>query len=554
MNCVRLCQDAYIYRMMRDVGGMKALLLDAETTGILSLLVSQSQILEREVYYVEQIERAGKKEQMQHLKAICFLRPTASNIEFLAKEFRKPRFEEYHLYFSNVLKKSFLEKLAEADENELVKSVLEYFVDYYALQPQLFTLNLKSIRSLEQPGFWNTPALERATDGLASVFLSLKKRPVIMHTQTSVLSRSLADNLRARTGSDSERGLFDFREPVLVLILDRRDDPVTPLLKQWTYQAMVHELLGIHDNRVSLAHLPRVSPELKEVVLSADQDEFFAKTLFYNFGDLGVELKRLVDEFQGRMQSNRSISSIADMQDFVENYPQFRKLSGSVSKHVAIVSELSRLVDNYRLLEVSELEQELASVQDRMNHLHRVQSLIADPAFRSSDKLRLVLLFLLRYEKEAQAHLRALMDPIERTGLATEDCHLPAAVRKHCGEDARSGDLFSNKSFLSVAKSTVTRGIKGVDNVFTQHQPLLYKTLEHLQRGTLQQVDIVCREHVASSHFSDIIIFYTGGVTYAEHEVVHNFCRSNPTTRVLLGGTSVVNSDEFLDSLKGLHR
>jgi hypothetical protein len=34
-----------------------------------------------------------------------------------------------------------------------------------------------------------------------------------------------------------------------VLIVDRRDDPVTPLLAQWTYQAMVHELLGISNNR-----------------------------------------------------------------------------------------------------------------------------------------------------------------------------------------------------------------------------------------------------------------------------------------------------------------
>ena len=34
-----------------------------------------------------------------------------------------------------------------------------------------------------------------------------------------------------------------------VLILDRRDDPVTPLLNCWTYQAMIHELLGIKNNR-----------------------------------------------------------------------------------------------------------------------------------------------------------------------------------------------------------------------------------------------------------------------------------------------------------------
>jgi hypothetical protein len=50
-----------------------------------------------------------------------------------------------------------------------------------------------------------------------------------------------------------ERTLFDFARrggvPVL-LIIDRRSDPVTPLLMQWTYQAMVHEVLGIRNNRI----------------------------------------------------------------------------------------------------------------------------------------------------------------------------------------------------------------------------------------------------------------------------------------------------------------
>jgi len=48
-----------------------------------------------------------------------------------------------------------------------------------------------------------------------------------------------------------------------LLILDRRNDPVTPLLSQWTYQAMVHELLGINNGRVDLSKVPDIRPELK---------------------------------------------------------------------------------------------------------------------------------------------------------------------------------------------------------------------------------------------------------------------------------------------------
>ena len=51
-------------------------------------------------------------------------------------------------------------------------------------------------------------------------------------------------------------------------------------------------------------------------------------------------------------------------QAFVENYPQFKKMSGTVAKHVTVVGELSRLVGQHNLLEVSEVEQELACQSD----------------------------------------------------------------------------------------------------------------------------------------------------------------------------------------------
>ena len=66
--------------------------------------------------------------------------------------------------------------------------------------------------------------------------------------------------------NDTQSDLWEFRRTAtapLLLILDRRNDPVTPLLTQWTYQAMVHELLGITNGRVSLEDVPEVRDELK---------------------------------------------------------------------------------------------------------------------------------------------------------------------------------------------------------------------------------------------------------------------------------------------------
>lgn len=95
-------------------------------------------------------------------------------------------------------------------------------------------------------------------------------------------------------------------------------------------------------------------------MLSQDQDPFFKKNMYLNFGDLGGNIKDYVDTYQHKTKSNMNIESIADMKRFVEEYPEFRRLSGNVTKHVTLVGELSRRVGEDSLLEVSELEQSLA--------------------------------------------------------------------------------------------------------------------------------------------------------------------------------------------------
>lgn len=82
-----------------------------------------------------------------------------------------------------------------------------------------------------------------------------------------------------------------------------------------------------------------------------------------------MNIKSYVDEYQGKHKSSMNIESIDDMKRFMEDYPEFRKLSGNVTKHVTLVGELSRLVEKYSLLEVGELEQSLACSENHNQDL-----------------------------------------------------------------------------------------------------------------------------------------------------------------------------------------
>ncbi|KAG0304510.1 vacuolar protein sorting-associated protein 45 [Dissophora globulifera] len=347
-----------------------------------------------------------------------------------------------------------------------------------------------------------------------------------------------------------EGQLFDFRKsdtPPVLLVLDRRNDPVTPLLSQWTYQAMVHELIGIRNGRVDLSAVPGIKPELKEIVLSSDQDAYFQKNMFLNLGDLGANIKSYVDEYQTKTKSNMNIESIADMKRFVEDYPEFRKLSGNVSKHVTLVGELSRLVDQGNVLEVSELEQSLACTDAHNNDLKNLQRLISSPKVSDASKIRLVQLYTLRYEKFQGSAVASLIDLLYKNGLSEREIavrSLTYTLMQYGGASQRQDDLFSNESILSRGRSAL-KGLKGVENVYTQHQPQLAQILEQLLKMRLKETSYPFVENPTAAgrdRPQDIIVFMVGGATYEEARFVSMLNAATPGARIILGGTAIHNS------------
>ena len=57
-------------------------------------------------------------------------------------------------------------------------------------------------------------------------------------------------------------------------------------------------------------------------------------------------------------------------------------MSGTVTKHVTLVSELSKLVNAANLMEVSETEQLIASQDDHTEALQKIRKLVRDPFFQ----------------------------------------------------------------------------------------------------------------------------------------------------------------------------
>lgn len=131
-------------------------------------------------------------------------------------------------------------------------------------------MSLKGALALSRPRHsWSTgdsANLSRCSQGLLSLLLSFKVKPYIRYLASSEACASLARELSSAITTESQ--LFTFNKGggnPLLIIMDRKEDPVTPLLTQFTYQAMVHELIpgGINANRVNIKHFEGISKDME---------------------------------------------------------------------------------------------------------------------------------------------------------------------------------------------------------------------------------------------------------------------------------------------------
>ncbi|KAI0248251.1 Sec1-like protein [Lactifluus subvellereus] len=330
---------------------------------------------------------------------------------------------------------------------------------------------------------WDAKALDWHVQGLIAVRLSLKK-PLIWYEKMSAMARKLAVELHNCIQNEAQ--LFDLRLTLVppLLILDRRNDPVTPIPSQWTYQAMVHELVG-----------PYIRPEPSEITFTTSTDLFFQAHHLATIGDLGIALKSHETICGG-------VSGILT--------------GGSVGKHVALVGELSRLVDRDALLELGEVEQGLATragADLKAINIASLTSLTLQNGVRQEDA-RVTIPRCLTFRDMISTHLKA--------GVCSS---------QYRGAGHRQDDFYSTESLLALGRSAL-KGLKGVENVYMQHTPHLSETPENLFKGKLKESGHAFLESAGPNaglqSLQDVIVFVIGDITCEEARTgVHVFCWRN---------------------------
>lgn len=364
-------------------------------------------------------------------------------------------------------------------------------------------------------------AVDRMVEGLRATYPALRESPVIRYRRDSEMCRRVAEELQARSAGNGGAA-------PLVLLLDRRDDPVTPLLMPWRYQAMIHEYLEIDpEGRV---HLQKESEEGQVIDLSIDGDPFFATNAFADFG-----------------QAGRSLQVLIDSKNFSPPV---------VSKHSTLLQALCDRVERNALLEVYEVEENLfyddRFVSEIQREFRSILELLSNRKVTDSSCWKLVLLFALRFEgqEKSEGLVAELAQKMAETRYETVDASTVIAVVKavlrSMGKDKRAKKPWKFPT----------------NDVYFQYHSLLASILSSVAAQSLSERDypFVGEPVRKERQPTEVIVFLVGGATYEESRCVHEMNEAQRRKggqgkglRFVLATTSILNSEHFLQRLRELH-
>merc|ERR1712023_143645 len=129
----------------------------------------------------------------------------------------------------------------------------------------------------------------------------------------------------------------------------------------------------------------------------------------------------------------------------------------------------------------------------------------------------------------------------------------------YAGLQARGSDVFHNKTTMANVGRALTRGFKGIVNVYTQHKSLLLSTTQKLLDGKLKDGLYPFVERSVSAgqgKVNNALVFVVGGVTYEESRDITTLNRevAKNGQKVLCGGTTIHNTRSFLADVAQLGR
>ncbi|KAL7238677.1 hypothetical protein ACSBR2_004719 [Camellia fascicularis] len=496
----------------------KVLIMDKVTVKVMSCSCKMADITDEGVSLVEDLFR--RRQPLPSMDAIYFIQPSKENVVMFLSDMsgREPLYKKAYVYFSTPIPKELVSRIKN-DTSVLprIGALREMNLEYFSIDSQAYiTEHERALEDLFGEDVENSRKFDACLNVMASriatVFASLKEFPVVRYRAAKALDSSTVTTFRDLVPTKLAAAIwnsittykttipnFPQTETCEFLILDRSVDQIAPIIHEWTYDAMCHDLLDMDGNKY-VHEIPSKTggePEKKEVLLE-DHDPVWLELRHAHIADASERLHEKMTNFVSKnkaaqlQQRDGAELSTRDLQKMVQALPQYNEQMEKLSLHVEIAGKINRIIREMRLRELGQLEQDIvfgdAGTKEIINFLRTTQDASCE------NKLRLLMIYASVYPEKFEGDKATKLMQLAK--LSREDMKTVKNMRMLEGSDARKAATgsFSLKFDAHKRKHAARKDRTGEEETWQlfKFYPMLEELIEKLSKGELPKDEYQC--------------------------------------------------------------
>ncbi|KAL6569391.1 Protein transport Sec1a [Orobanche minor] len=528
----QISRDRLLYEMLQQSksgdsrSSWKVLIMDKVTVKVMSNSCKMADITDQGVSLVEDLFR--RREPLPSMDAIYFIQPSKENVVMFLSDMsgREPLYRKAYVYFSSPVPKDLLTRIKN-DTSVLprIGALREMNLEYFSIDSQGFiTDHERALEELFAENAENSRKFDACLNvmgmRIATVFASLKEFPFVRYKAAKGLDHTTATSSRELipmklatavwnniSSYKSSIPNFPSTETCELIIVDRSVDQIAPVIHEWTYDAMCHDLLDLEGNKY-VQEIPSKSggqPVRKEVLLE-DHDPVWVELRHAHIAEASEKLHDKMTNFVSKnkaaqlQQRDSDELSTRDLQKMVQALPQYNEQMEKLSLHVEIAGKINNIIRDSGLRELGQLEQDLvfgdAGTKEVINFLRSKQDGM------SENKLRLLMIYACVYPEKFEGDKALKLMQLAKLSRADMKTVKNMKLLEGSNSKKTSQGAFSLKFDSAKRKHAERRDRTGEEETWAlfRFYPKIEELIEKLSKGELPQDEYQCMNIASSSN------------------------------------------------------